>query len=187
MWFSGTRQKPGRAWQTEQELGLKAHPAHFLIFSLTPLSHWPQMLLLPVPATAGFQRAKGPAHGTAGTMQAKGEDPDSHQLPPGISPHHDSPFFSGDVWPITQWLAQELSAAPGIYGSTLLLGSDFSKGSFFFSLSPVLSVLTPGSFQPVTETPGAPQPQGVQPLFPGLVSPVCAFHLILSCPKCQLT
>lgn len=32
MWFAGSRQMPGRTWQTEPELGLRARPAHFLIF-----------------------------------------------------------------------------------------------------------------------------------------------------------
>lgn len=33
---------------------------------------------VPVQATAGFATAKCPVHGTAGTMQAEEEDPDSH-------------------------------------------------------------------------------------------------------------
>lgn len=130
MWLSGTRQLPGRALQTEPEPGLRARPTHFLI-SLLLLSvtgprccyclSQPQLVLL---------RVKFPAHGTAWTTQAKEEDPDSHQLLPGISPDNGCPF-SGGVWPITQWLAQEPSVAPSVYGTTLLLGSDFSEGSSF--------------------------------------------------------
>lgn len=126
MWLSSTRQMPGRAWQTEHKSGLRACPAHFLI-SLTPVSHWPQMPLLPVLASAGFPMAKCPAHGTAGTMQAK-EDLTPTSFPSNLSPQ----------WlPILLWrsVAHHTVVSPGtIRGFQCLwdnsvLGSDFSEGS----------------------------------------------------------
>lgn len=60
----------------------------------------------------------------------------------------------------SRWLAQEPAVAPSVYGLALLLGSDFSESSSFFPLSPVLSVLTPGPFQPIAETPWSPTAPG---------------------------
>lgn len=180
---------PGRTWQTEPELGLRARPAHFLIFLSDSCQSLAPDAAIVCPSHSWFSNLPRVL-----PMAQQGLcKPRERTLTPTSFPQESLPTMTAHSSPETcgpshNGSSRTISGSGCLWDTrTLLLGSDFSEGSFFFSLCPVLSALTPGSFQPVAETPGAPQPQGFQPPFPRLISPVCAFHQMLSCPECQLT
>lgn len=140
---------PGRGMGDRAGVWLESTPYPLPYFSLTLVSPWPQMLLWPVPVTAGFLACQVPCPWDYASQ-------DSHQLTLGIAPHNGCPFSFRGV-PVSP------SVAPSVYGTTPAVRFRLLRGFPLFLPFPVLSALTPGPFQPVAETPGTLQPQAVQP------------------------